>query len=53
MQRVRNAGLTARSLLVGENLARGNWRSDRARQIVQAWMESDGHRHPTRPGPQG
>jgi len=44
MNRVRNAGLRARSLLVGENLAKGNWSHDRARRIVEAWMESDGHR---------
>jgi uncharacterized protein YkwD len=42
--RVQQAGLRARSFRVGENLAKGNWRSDRARKIVRDWMESDKHR---------
>jgi uncharacterized protein YkwD len=44
MRRVRKAGLGGESLFVGENIAKGTWRGERARQIVQAWMESDGHR---------
>lgn len=44
LQRVRNAGLRASTLRVGENLARGTWRSGRARSIVRAWMRSPSHR---------
>jgi uncharacterized protein YkwD len=42
--RVRNAGLRARTFKVGENLAKGTWRRDRARRIVQEWMASERHR---------
>ena len=44
MRRVRNAGLVAQSLVVGENIAKGDWEDHRARRAVQAWMQSDRHR---------
>jgi uncharacterized protein YkwD len=44
MMRVRVAGLDAPSLFVAENIARGTWRPHQARNIVQLWMESEGHR---------
>jgi uncharacterized protein YkwD len=44
MMRARLAGLDGPSLAVGENLFRGNWRSDRARRVVRSWMGSPGHR---------
>lgn len=45
MMRARLAGLVGGpTTLVGENLFRGNWRRDRARRIVAAWMGSPGHR---------
>jgi uncharacterized protein YkwD len=44
MRRVRNAGLAAPSLMVGENIAKGDWQDSRARRAVRAWMESQKHR---------
>ena len=45
MMRARLAGLVGGpTTLVGENLFKGNWRRDRARRIVIAWMGSPGHR---------
>ncbi len=34
----------APSLMVGENIAKGDWQDDRARLAVQAWMGSEKHR---------
>lgn len=44
LKRVRNAGLRAGAIFVGENLAWGNWTYRQAREIVAAWMDSPGHR---------